>query len=466
MGAKQMKRRKNKHIFLFLVGLLCIGMIITGFSGCRKGPQSSRQLTVFVPQHWMQSAIEIPLDRFRSERPEVTVEIYPLPDESALNGATTLEELLAAQNSYNAELQQTYQKLQAELLAGKGPDLIIYDDQVFQDPQKVLQSGKFLDLKPLLEADSGYDPARYNAVVRSAGEYRDGLYAFPLAYRIGTMISTEEALADCGFDPSKTSDYVGQLAEGARVAGQPNAPRIFGARNLSTDPTMEITDYLSYSGLHLFDYNTGTLQIDTEEFRAVQEEVKAILQADRKELEVPADVFTAAHFERDRILRRELLWALPTHEFGTAAGGLAPKETPIVLPIPAVDGGVQANVSYFAAISAQSENQENAYSLLKLLIGDIFQSQLIGADFPILTSVNEVAVNRWKNSAGEAEAGLPEEIYDEALHWNERITSVNFYGKTLRDMVNELFQPYYEGKASYEECLGKAKAQLAIYISE
>ncbi len=82
-------------------------------------------------------------------------------------------------------------RIRTQLMAGEGPDIIVFQIPAYEDPYALLQdvskamrAGAFLDVLPYLEQLDAWQPEACQPAVLKAGTWNGGLYLLPLYYDI------------------------------------------------------------------------------------------------------------------------------------------------------------------------------------------------------------------------------------------------------------------------------------------
>ena len=164
----------NKIIKTIISIGICIFMLLTLF-GCNttdKQDNSKDLLTIYVVN-------EHPIIRL--------IEEY--------NDSTTSAKINVVDFQDNETLNS---KLSAELMAGKGPDIVLYDSNYngVSNIEKMMALDVFADYNELIKADisdSAIDFNNYNETIMNSGVYNGKRYFMPISYIPDILITTAEA---------------------------------------------------------------------------------------------------------------------------------------------------------------------------------------------------------------------------------------------------------------------------------
>lgn len=99
-----------------------------------------------------------------------------------------------------------FTKLQTEMMAGKGPDLIYYNYNTNnQNMKKYIDNDMFADLNELMKNDLTEDRfimSEYNQTVVKSGVYDNKQYFMPLTYLVNSFVTTQENCINYKIDMS------------------------------------------------------------------------------------------------------------------------------------------------------------------------------------------------------------------------------------------------------------------------
>ena len=462
-----------------LLSLLLALCLACPLAAC--GGQSNRSLTIFAANRDILEAIDLPLHHYRFAHPEIDLQVLPLPEgcpelqpyEGEDYDSYLLAYLEEVEEYRENELATFYKEIRGQLIAGHGPDLLLFDGAVFPDVHKAVASGVFADLRPLLDATGEFDAADFSEPALAAGQYHDRQYVMPLFYDFAGLC-TSSAIYPQGrrqerpnaFDLAAAGTFTGLMEEAARLSEKDQA-RIFYSDVFPLHWT-------GSAGLELLDYETGRVDLDQPEFRSIQQSLAALYRNGQLET---GDFSRMERWSRVVDGRAQFSYFASLHEgltksFSVAAPGADPsKLSPALdecLPVRTVSGGIQGQVVLSAAGRAGSANQQNACDFLMELLVDDFQSGSNGyfGHLPVRTlNVQDRAASIRSGYAASFGQEAPQSYTDNYLKWIGEIERIVF-PTDLDDRLIEYFTPYYEGRSPYEECLKQAKAQLMIAVSE
>lgn len=167
---------------------VCILMVLTLF-GCNSENDNNNNddlLTIYVVnEHPIIRLIDAYNDSNKSDK----INVVEIQDGDTLNS-----------------------KLSAELMAGKGPDIVLYDSSYngISNMEKMMALDVFADYNELIKndsSDSSIDLKNYNEVVMDSGIYKGKRYFMPISYMPNFLITTTKLSDEYSIDTSKSITY-------------------------------------------------------------------------------------------------------------------------------------------------------------------------------------------------------------------------------------------------------------------
>lgn len=459
----------KRALILFLT-ILLLASLLPGCGSTRTAepvwqetpvvPQKNESLSVFCVGDLRDSGmIELALNRFRQLYPDVEVELIK-PEYDIGN--------------YDAKLE-LYQQMAAQIMAGDGPDVFLVEDAVM-DVEKLVRQGIFADMEPYFTAD-GFDWEPYQQTVMDGGVWNGKRFVIPLTYNFPLLFTTRTALEETGFDVNACGDYMGFLEETTRFMEDPTQTRQLFAKPLL------IIGVPEYSGISVADYDARTVDLSSPALRPMLQWYKTVMAAH------PGSEATLGYsdlaYSAGAVRDGKVLW---TPSLGGAFDGffyefaaLKTIDEAVMMPIRDMDGGIRAQIEYSVAVRGNSENLQNAYNYLKLLLSPEIQHTLQnGGQLSVLNSANEYGYEMisqgklWYTKAGaggfvstvDPNRGTDwptREEFDQLVGFISDISGA-YFSSHLR-LRGKMYAYVYEN-ADYEETLKAAKREMEIYISE
>lgn len=167
---------------------VCILMVLTLF-GCNSENDNNNNddlLTIYVVK---EHPIIRLIDKYNDSNKSDKINMVEIQDGNTLNS-----------------------KLSAELMAGKGPDIVLYDSSYngVSNMEKMMALDVFADYNELIKndsSDSSIDLKNYNEIVMDSGINNGKRYFMPISYIPNFLITTTKLSDEYSIDSSKSITY-------------------------------------------------------------------------------------------------------------------------------------------------------------------------------------------------------------------------------------------------------------------
>lgn len=167
---------------------VCILMVLTLF-GCNSENDNNNNddlLTIYVVK---EHPIIRLIDKYNDSNKSDKINVLAIQDGDTLNS-----------------------KLSAELMAGKGPDIVLYDSSYngISNMEKMMALDVFADYNELIKndsSDSSIDLKNYNEIVMDSGINNGKRYFMPISYIPNFLITTTKLSDEYSIDSSKSITY-------------------------------------------------------------------------------------------------------------------------------------------------------------------------------------------------------------------------------------------------------------------
>jgi len=369
--------------------------------------------------------------------------------------------------------------LTTELLAGEGPDVILFRHYMFKSINKVVKSGVFYDINKLIEKDKEFNLNDYNAKVMEAGVFDGKRYVIPLSYYVHAYLTSEEIIAQHGVDLDLKNCNIKQFADFLRKFMNEKKE---GQAEYFFDIPVAFSNYVFFSGLETVDYDKSEVHFDTPEFRQLLNMYKDTLM----HASVPGDLLMQKYEGR--------YWEM-MEDNSTVASISIPVITPLYLydsnsvinyylgnkarlyPMPAfeVSGKCFAQAYQLAAINNNSRNKELAFGFIKVLMSrEIQKTKAI-----YMAPVNEKAYNEmldeYMTLSGErVRAGtryISSIPLSEELANDSRSIASNIYKCVIPDwevmeFIDQAAQKYFDGSYTEDQVIKELENKVMLYLNE
>lgn len=289
--------------------------------------------------------------------------------------------------------------LRKSIAEGNGPDVYLLPtfysgQQVFEDVQSAMRHGRFYDISQFFDGDEELDREGLQQQVMEAGVVNGQRYVLPLGFDAPMVFANESAALDAGIDLyAIEAEGIDALYREADVTQDPsaffaawNAPRATNGLNLFPE---------------VFDYDAQAVLLTEEE---ITSQLYYHHQAAQVAKHQPPGGYGADTVSQFYGEDASFLFATGrTIDVRGLAGsvdimGLAQYTgTPLrAFPLRGEDGSLAANVTYWGAVDAKSQNAETAYDFLRLFLtpqvqhgtgfGEGFDTALsgVGMGWPVL----------------------------------------------------------------------------------
>ncbi|MCL2813506.1 MAG: extracellular solute-binding protein [Oscillospiraceae bacterium] len=361
--------------------------------------------------------------------------------------------------------------LQTEIPAGGGPDLHFSDTYDFPDMYKVMDSDAFYDLNNLIENDKAFDLDDYNKIVLDAGVYKGKRYIMPLTYMTNSIVTTKEALTAAEMDMEKLKSFDGYTGEIKKYLEKYDSTK-FVYNEQQQYPYM----FFPWCGVELIDYENKAVITDEKNFKKLMEAYKDIYKQDQES----ADFYSNNDevnglMNNEFVFHKNIVWDWQMQVFASLQGH---GYTPVYFPFPNVTGGNTAQAFNIAAILNASPNKLNAYRFLKILLSEEIQGstpQTNGVYFvnlPVLKEAVDIQIDSHMEIMSKSGYNghrfiISEEIMREFVDMSTDVDFCRLSAVTpMEQVLGNYMMPYFKGEDTYENCLGKARNYLELYVSE
>ena len=454
-------------------------------TGSQNSPASgAKPLVVFYPEYTVDSdasdRIFRAASRIFTETYGIEVELYPSP---------TFDEALTAHRSGDYDYVPNFnQKLFAEMMAGRGPDVFLmgtmFNEWFWKDVYKRIESGAFCDLNPFIENDKEFDLADYNVSVMDSGLFRGKRYILPLSYSMPFVLVSENKLTEYGFKADDYSTYERFISSWEKLHNS-------GIR-LTTGPSAWFM--LANLGGWLdecVDFETGRADLELFSFERVIKLSADDVLIENGVYDLPLQEFIDQERDIEAIEsanKSGLFNALALHGLG-GNGGLIMSykkldaEDALVLPIPNFYGDVPARVVDCCMISEVSENKETAWNFIKIILSEEFQkawwknSMSHGAPIidEFVDGYIDVVISDWVPDYKDTDADMDLKLRNAAKDLYHSCDSAFIpqtrgyllYEKMVYYIYNVPGLPEYDPKNSdFERLKSEAANYFNIYLSE
>lgn len=406
-----------KNIAGKIIILGCAGMLLVGMDGCekQKEKQDKTVLNVITDPSIQKEVNSIADFMMKTEEIEIKVKVLPSKEEGR-----------------DSEIQ----KLQTQIMAGKGADVYLLDTspdaaemktELFANPYQTMQSGVLAPLDKYMETDSYWEDTTYNEKILNAGQYDGKQYMIPLSCYYYVLSGTNDI-------ENITGDTLGEWLEQAEQLDDSGLKEaINGSLYLTSGRWFQPAA----------DYEAQQVLFDKEKWATF---AKTYMRFRQEEIPDAADNM------------EEQYQIQPVRSF---IGG----EEAFAKIIPDLEGRKMASIMTYGAVGMSSDQKEEAYEFLMLFLNDKIKEegsenvdQVLSGSAGIAVEKNEI--KNWLSDRSEATISSVEESFEEldgayfitdaerAMISNIRETVEwgvepdNGWDKFLSDLANKVWEQY------------------------
>ena len=342
------------------------------------------------------------------------------------------------------------------------------------DVEKLVRQGIFADMDPFFQADH-FDWEPYNQTIMNGGVWNGKRFVIPLSYTFPLLITSQAALDDTGFDVNACKDFKGFLEETMRFLEDPAQ-----TRRLFYGTSSVLSEESECFGIPIIDYDARGVDLSSPLLQPMLQWRKTLLEKDPKRIyDITGGLGGAAAIRDGQALWTNTILG-PLYGFYYDFGALKTLGDAVMMPIRDVNGGIQAKLQYCVAVRGNSENLQNAYNYIKLLLSPHIQHAINRQVLSVLNSANDYFYQ--KAARGDthfAMAGTDQftstvesyyatdcptlDEYQQLVSFAQEITGT-YYG-SHSDLYN-LMRPFLLEGVDYEETLKVTQHTLEIYITE
>ncbi|MGI5958392.1 MAG: ABC transporter substrate-binding protein [Massiliimalia sp.] len=429
-----------KRLFAGVCGiLLCLSSC--GQTGEVEQINDSLNIQI-IPIHY--SNYSSVFDVYRKTYPEVELNVEILPDE---------------------RIDETQKRLAAAIMADDGPDLLFLGGFSLENLEKQIHMGAFYPLNEFMEKED-FHKEEYHQAVLDAGTVDGNQYVMPISYLPSVILSSEEALAEVNYDYEKAKTLDGMMSELDRISREyPQRQPNFGLAVWERYP--------DYSAQPLYDYEQGKVLLDTPEIKQLSEYFRSLYLYD---LDLDLYMEQSSNMQGDGGV--QVLdgiswtgWVTSTGDVIVGAAIIRSQQTPVILPIPTLDGEYNAQSRMTLGVLAGSHNRENAWNMIECALSQEAQRKL-PYEMPVRLDSMDLTMEKLAEEYGKgtlegyALNPVGKEFLDSWHSICENVGNVYFGNNLTSSFTEEYLLPYFQGKKSYEECMQEFIAAAEIILSE
>lgn len=415
--------------------------------------QTNKSLKIYYSDYASMPLMDTAVQLYKKQYPDVELEV---------------------EKTYSADLEDyntKYQQMANQIMAGEGPDLFVID-QGAMDVEKMVRQGVFADMEPFFEEDD-FDWESYQKAVLDGGVWDEKRLVIPCTYSIPLAITTQTALDETGFSVENCSDFMSFMDESNKILDN-----TANTRALFTSPLSANSFYMD-AGIEFLNYDNKTVYLESDEMKKGLEWYKKIVGKSGTNSVVSSELLQGA----EMIWNKQALFDIPIlesiYQINASFAALDTADEAVIFPIRNINGGVTAHIDDAVAVRNNSENLQNAYHFIKILLSPECMSSAIGNSAATFSVLNQFNYDYWKDTLewqpnnfysyqGEApfgEEGKPfsEEDFNQIMGYIDEIDDAYF---SDRSGMRSSMEPYFNGELSLDEAITQAERELELYLTE
>lgn len=422
------KKRNCQHAVLRMCTFFCIFAVIFAgiytLTACGKGREEAGPVTLVYGTLHLEQEMETWISQYNLAQNEVRIEIREYGQEG-------LEEGLV--------------RLNAELVQGKGPDLIDLSDI---NVGSYISLGILADIYPLLEADPELSPDLFMPGELKLYETEGHLYGIAPGYRLETLMGEKAVLGEPeDWTVEKMRGLVNALPQGSSFVN-----------NLGSLGFLRI---VLHRGMEEYvDREAGTCSFDSDDFKEL---LKLAAMMDTLPL---FDDEEQAFAEEKLLANRVYISGLEDY---AASVSLFEGKPTVCVGFPSREGGGALVTSYLPIGIRCGEKQDAAWKFVRSLLENEFQENHIRFNFPLRRDslqkkLEEEAARFAEDKSGEEM--FREEDSDDLYQIIYNTNCSRVLDADIWRIVEEEVGTCFEGDKSIEEAAGVIQRRVEIYMQE
>lgn len=370
-------------------------------------------------------------------------------------------------------------KLAGELMAGRGPDIVLSNhdnNNIVQNLTKLLQNGIFLDINTL-----GVNFSNCNQAVLASGVYEGRQYMVVLNYSLGFLLSSKERIQTyalvCDKDLASFADSLSS---------------VYNAGNLVFSDIFTVEFLYHQNGFSLLDYENQTLTASGEDinrFKQMADAYNALFPdifSDNNAL-AQYQLFTRRIHKYDNSMVNAYLsedltfYSSPglvgTYDDIRMMNSVCDEirkqgQTPYLTSLPTVDGGAPSPIpNWFLLVNSKTEHTKEAACFIQSVLGMDSQYEVSGkAAITVNNDLIECMRAYYCDGIKDANYVFPEHNIPEDVcrYYFAQIDSMQPGVYTDTQTMGHLFGVFHEylTGTDYETAYDHAKNNVSFYLSE
>lgn len=301
-----------------IIVLGCIGILLTGVGGCNKIEEKKEKAITVIVEPSIQKEVKSVAD-YMMKTEDIQININVLPSQK---------------DRRDSEIQ----KLQTQIMSGKGADVYLLDTspdasdmktELFANPYQIMQSGALAPLDAYMETDSYWDKnTTYNMKILTAGQIKEKQYIIPLSCYYYVLSGTDNI-------EKLTTNTLGEWLKQVKELDDPGLTSKFRA-------SLYLTSGRWFQPAT--DYETHQVLFDKEKWKEFAEGYFSLEPGTGYDLETQYQIQPVRSYIGD--------------------------EQSYLKVLPDLEGRKMASVMTYGAVGMSSNYKEEAYEFIMLFLND------------------------------------------------------------------------------------------------
>ncbi len=362
-------------------------------------------------------------------------------------------------------------RLNADIISGKIPDIILLDDTMPID--SYISKGMLEDLKPYIEKDSEMKLEDFMPNIIEAYSVDGKLYSLVPTFSISTLLAkTSDVGPERGWTVQEAMELWDSKPEGTEFI------------NGTTRSTM-LQECLQMSSSQFIDRETGKCSFNSDEF------IQMLEFLNRFPEEIDDEYFSDDYWQSYDTQWREGRTITSSYYLGDIGSYNRAKQATFgeditMIGFPSADNDGSAIVSGIRlAMSAKSKNKEGAWSFLRTFLLDEYQSDIYG--FPISRKQLDITAQKAMERPSYIDENGTKVEYDDIFYLGDvevtvepmtreevdafleqlySFTKVQTVDRSLQQIIEEEAASYFAGQKSAKEVADIIQSRVQIYVNE
>ncbi|SNT22068.1 Signal transducer regulating beta-lactamase production, contains metallopeptidase domain [Anaerovirgula multivorans] len=432
-----------------------------------------KELTISV-RH-LSPILEYAINKFENQHPDIVINIDNHNAFSWITSDMTYEETLKTLEESAKKANDFVQKINAQMLTGKGPDILLIDSIPYR---RYADKKLLLDLKELMEEDASFDKSQYYSNIFDALEYKGKLYAMPLDFSYPAFLTNTGFLKEQSIEINDKGwtwkDFIDIANRATKDIDGDGTIDMYGMPTIVPE---RLFQYI-YNSLDkgFVDYETGKATFTSEEFIDLLKMCENISQ----ETFVNPDIS-----EGDMQMEGIVLYPFHIHDFSIFySNGLINADEVSFYGYPTLNNATyNFDSGEMYGINSQTKYKEEAWEFIKYLISEEIQCYQQLYSIPINKRAREIKIedrfadaedmmNKYGDLYGYQVTSLDKikkQLTDNVEKLNEilpKLNHTNMNDIQVDEIIEEEVRRFFNGERSAEETAEAIQRKVEMYFKE